>query len=104
MKVKIKRNAYVWSNGYTQSNNLREWLRKNEGNWIEVETDGEVEDVVILPRDPDGGPEDRVYYAVKRIHGDLGPVRYLGRCARRERQVSVLRDHGIGGREVFKVY
>jgi hypothetical protein len=49
--------------------------------WIEVETDGEVEDIVVLPRDPDGGPEDRVYYAVKRFRGDLGEQRYLERWA-----------------------
>lgn len=48
--------------------------------WIEVETAGEVEDIVILPRDPDGGPEDRVYYSVKRtINGST--VRYLERWA-----------------------
>lgn len=48
--------------------------------WLEVETDGEVEDIVVLPREHDGGPEDRVYYAVKRtINGST--VRYLERWA-----------------------
>jgi hypothetical protein len=34
--------------------------------WLEIETDGEVEDVVILPAHPDSKGEDRVYYSVKR--------------------------------------
>ena len=34
MKVKIKKNAYCWS--YTEK--LRQYLKNNEGNWIEVET------------------------------------------------------------------
>ena len=34
MKVKIKKNAYV----FAQSNDLREWLKKNEGKWFNVET------------------------------------------------------------------
>lgn len=33
--------------------------------WLEVETDGEVEDAVVLPGDP-GDEEDFVYYSVKR--------------------------------------
>jgi hypothetical protein len=44
--------------------------------WIDVETDGEVEDVVILP----GTTEDAVYYSVKRtINGST--VRYLEKWA-----------------------
>ena len=34
--------------------------------WIEVETDGFVEDVVVLPGAPDAKREDRVYYTVRR--------------------------------------
>lgn len=41
--------------------------------WWTVETDGLVENVVVLP----GVPEDKVYYVVKR-----GTSRYLERCAR----------------------
>jgi hypothetical protein len=33
--------------------------------WVDVETDGLIEDVVVLPGDI-GAPEDRVYYAVRR--------------------------------------
>lgn len=44
--------------------------------WVELETDGEVEDVVVLP----GAIEDKVYYSVKRtINGST--VRYLERWA-----------------------
>jgi hypothetical protein len=35
--------------------------------WIEVETDGFVEDVVVLPGHPDDPREDRVYYTVRRV-------------------------------------
>lgn len=53
---------------------------ENVSCWVEVETDGEVEDIVILPRNPSGGPEDRVYYSVKRtINGST--VRYLEKWA-----------------------
>lgn len=44
--------------------------------WVLVETDGAVEDVVILP----GALEDRVYYAVRRTIGG-NTVRYLERWA-----------------------
>lgn len=47
--------------------------------WVEVETDGEVEDVAILPGD-DGDEEDIVYYVVKRTINS-GTVRYLERWA-----------------------
>lgn len=44
--------------------------------WVEVETDGDIEDVVVLP----GTVEDAVYYVVRRtIDGDT--VRYLERWA-----------------------
>lgn len=44
--------------------------------WVEVETDGEIEDVVVLP----GDEEDYVYYLVKRtINGS--DVRYLEKWA-----------------------
>lgn len=47
--------------------------------WVDVETDGDVEDVAILPGD-DGESEDHVYYVVKRsINGS--DVRYLERWA-----------------------
>jgi hypothetical protein len=38
MKVKIKKNAYVFVGNYN-SNGLREVLKKLEGKWLEVETD-----------------------------------------------------------------
>lgn len=44
--------------------------------WVEVETDGEVEDVVILP----GSREDQVYYSIKRTIGGVGK-RFLERWA-----------------------
>lgn len=44
--------------------------------WIEVETDGVIEDVVILP----GTQETRVYYAIKRTV-DGNEVRYLEKWA-----------------------
>lgn len=45
--------------------------------WWKIETDGEVENVVVLP----GAPEDKVYYVVKRtINSNV--VRYLERHAR----------------------
>lgn len=48
--------------------------------WLEVETDGDVEDVVILPAHPDSKGEDRVYYSVKRtINGQT--KRYLEKWA-----------------------
>ena len=47
--------------------------------WKEYITDGEVEDVVVLPGDP-GDNEDIVYYHVKRII-DGQEVRYLERWA-----------------------
>lgn len=34
--------------------------------WVDVETDGFVEDVVVLPGAPDARREDRVYYTVRR--------------------------------------
>jgi len=47
--------------------------------WIEVTTNGSVEDVVVLPGD-DGDGEDKVYYAVNRtINGST--VRYLEKWA-----------------------
>lgn len=47
--------------------------------WVDFETDGEVEDVVVLP----GTKEDRVFYRVKRvINGST--VRYLERWARED--------------------
>lgn len=47
--------------------------------WIEIETDGQIEDVVILPQD-EGEPEDRVYYLVKRTTNGV-TKRYLERWA-----------------------
>ena len=44
--------------------------------WLDIETDGDVEDVVILP----GGVEDAVYYTVKRTLAS-GTVRYLEKWA-----------------------
>jgi len=35
--------------------------------WVEVETDGFVEDVVVLPGAPGAKREDRVYYTVRRV-------------------------------------
>lgn len=47
--------------------------------WVEFETDGDVEDVVVIPGATDS-PEDKVYYSVKRtINGST--VRYLERWA-----------------------
>ena len=47
--------------------------------WCDIETDGDVEDVVVLPGE-DGDEEDRVYYVVNRtINGST--VRYLERWA-----------------------
>ncbi len=47
--------------------------------WITVETDGEIEDVIVLPA-LEGDMEDRVYYTVKRmVNGS--PVRFLERWA-----------------------
>lgn len=47
--------------------------------WLEVETDGEIEDVVVLPGDS-GDTEDWVYYTVKRtINGNT--VRYFEKWA-----------------------
>ena len=44
--------------------------------WVEIETDGEVEDVFVMP----GTVEDRVYYCIKRtINGST--VRYLEKWA-----------------------
>lgn len=44
--------------------------------WVELETDGEVEDCAVLP----GTAEDRVYYVVKRTVGG-STVRYLEKWA-----------------------
>lgn len=44
--------------------------------WLEVETDGEVEDISVLP----GTGEDQVYYVVKRVIGG-STVRYLEKWA-----------------------
>lgn len=44
--------------------------------WWKIETDGEIENVIVMP----GAPEDKVYYVVKRDIG--GTVRYLERHAR----------------------
>jgi len=44
--------------------------------WLEVETDGDVEDIVILP----GSREDQVYYSVKRTI-NAATVRFLERWA-----------------------
>ena len=35
MKILIKKNAYIYAN----SDKSREWLKENEGKWVEVETD-----------------------------------------------------------------
>jgi hypothetical protein len=43
--------------------------------WFEVETDGEIEDVAVLPGD-EGDEEDFVYYSVKRVINGA-TVRYL---------------------------
>jgi len=52
--------------------------------WIDIETDGLVEDVVVLP----GAVEDKVYYLVKRtVNG--GTVRYLEKWA--------LESEAVGG-------
>lgn len=42
--------------------------------WIDIETDGEVEDVYVFPA-PVGQPEDSVYYTVKRTKGDGTVIR-----------------------------
>jgi len=47
--------------------------------WVDVETDGEVEDVVVLP----GTIEDQVYYQVRRTV-DAQSVRFLERWARED--------------------
>lgn len=47
--------------------------------WVDFETDGDVEDVVVLP----GTKEDRVFYRVKRVIGG-STVRYLERWARED--------------------
>jgi hypothetical protein len=48
--------------------------------WLQVTTDGEVEDVVVLPGTPGTPREDRVYYQVKRtINGST--KRYLEKWA-----------------------
>jgi hypothetical protein len=47
--------------------------------WLVIETDGDIEDVVVLPGDV-GEPEDHVYYVVKRtVNG--AEVRYYERWA-----------------------
>lgn len=54
--------------------------------WWKVETDGDIENVVVMP----GAPDDKVYYIVKRvINGST--VRYIERWAR-EDQCSGLPD------------
>lgn len=56
-------------------------LDKNEEMqcWVDIETDGDIEDVVVLPA-PNGYLDDYVYYVVKRtING--GTVRYLEKWA-----------------------
>lgn len=50
--------------------------------WIDVVTDGDIEDVVILPG-LEGSPEDRVYYAVARTVGGT-TKRFLERWAMEE--------------------
>lgn len=47
--------------------------------WIKVETDGDIEDAIVLPAE-DGDIDDRVYYIVKRTI-DGNTVRYLERWA-----------------------
>jgi hypothetical protein len=47
--------------------------------WIDIETDGEVEDVFVLPGDP-GTEEDQVYYVVSRTINTV-PQRSLERWA-----------------------
>ena len=47
--------------------------------WCEIETDGEIEDAVILPGDP-GEEEDWVYYSVKRTINSA-TVRFLEKWA-----------------------
>lgn len=47
--------------------------------WCEIETDGDIEDVVVLPGDP-GSEEDQVYYVVKRTINSA-TKRYLERFA-----------------------
>jgi hypothetical protein len=37
MKIKIKKNAYVFAGSY-QSGGMRDFLKENEGKWLEVET------------------------------------------------------------------
>jgi hypothetical protein len=48
--------------------------------WLEIETDGVIEDVVILPAHPDTRGEDRVYYSVKRTINGV-TKRYLEKWA-----------------------
>jgi hypothetical protein len=50
--------------------------------WVLVETDGEIEDVCVLPADD----EDAVYYVVKRVIGGV-EKRYLERWAREDEAV-----------------
>lgn len=47
--------------------------------WLEIETDGSIEDVVVLPGDP-GDEEDHVYYSVKRTVNST-TKRYLEKWA-----------------------
>lgn len=57
-------------------------LNKNEDvlAWVNITTDGEIEDVVVLPGQ-NGSTEDQVYYVVKRtINGST--VRYLEKWAK----------------------
>ena len=50
--------------------------------WVDIETDGDVEDVVVLPA-PNGLLDDYVYYVVKRtINGST--VRYLEKWAQQD--------------------
>lgn len=60
--------------------------------WVEFETDGEVEDVVVLP----GRQEDRVFYRVKRVIDGV-TVRYHERWALEGASVSRLADSFVFG-------
>jgi hypothetical protein len=68
--------------------------------WLEIETDGEIEDVVVLPGLPASPMEDRVYYAVKRTI-DGSTVRYLEKWAL-ESQVRGLADTRLADSHIVK--
>ena len=67
--------------------------------WCEIETDGEVEDVAVLPAQP-GVTDDYIYYIVKRTIEDV-EVRYLEKWA----QASTTRGgFGLGGGSPYLTY